>query len=90
MYIFSFSDGGKYTQSIESSITQVKRMLSEGATIIDIGGESTRPGAREILLQEEIDRVVPVIRYKSSSFMLVHIVNLLADHRVVTVMFINM
>lgn len=67
VYIFSFSDGGKYTQSIESSIAQVERMLSEGATIIDIGGESTRPGAREILVQEEIERVVPVIRYESSS-----------------------
>lgn len=56
----SFSDGGKFT-TIETAIIQAELMLSEGADIIDIGGESTRPGAIQISLQEELDRVLPVI-----------------------------
>lgn len=56
----SFSDGGKY-QSVELAVAQAKRMVEEGATIIDIGGESTRPGHEKISDEEEISRVVPVI-----------------------------
>lgn len=57
----SFSDGGKYTE-IESAVEQTKKMLNEGADIIDIGGESTRPGAESIKQEEQIIRVVPVIK----------------------------
>lgn len=56
----SFSDGGKYT-STEAAINQALLMEKEGAAIIDIGGESTRPGHTELSEEEEIDRVVPVI-----------------------------
>lgn len=57
----SFSDGGKYTQ-LDSALEQVQRMVDEGVDIIDIGGESTRPGAKVISQDEQIDRVVPVVK----------------------------
>ena len=57
----SFSDGGKYN-SIESAIEHAKKMVAEGAKIIDVGGESTRPGYTRISDEEEIARVVPVIK----------------------------
>ncbi|QGH32670.1 dihydropteroate synthase [Gracilibacillus salitolerans] len=57
----SFSDGGKYN-NIQSAIHQAKKMEEEGADIIDIGGESTRPGHKPVSEEEEIDRVLPVIR----------------------------
>ncbi len=56
----SFSDGGKYFDK-DSAVEQALRMKDEGADIIDIGGESTRPGAEKISVKEEISRVVPVI-----------------------------
>jgi dihydropteroate synthase len=56
----SFSDGGKYT-SIDDAIQQVKRMLAEGVDIIDIGGESTRPGSDSVTAIDQIQRVIPVI-----------------------------
>lgn len=56
----SFSDGGAYL-SPEAAIRHAWRMLEEGADIIDVGGESTRPGAQAVLEAEEIRRVVPVI-----------------------------
>ena len=56
----SFSDGGQYAQ-LEQAILHAKKMVDQGATIIDIGGESTRPGAKDVLLNEELDRVVPII-----------------------------
>jgi dihydropteroate synthase len=56
----SFSDGGKYT-SIDNAIQQVKRMLAEGVDIIDIGGESTRPGSDSVTAMDQIQRVIPVI-----------------------------
>jgi dihydropteroate synthase len=56
----SFSDGGKFF-SIEDAVTQAIKMEKEGADIIDIGGESTRPGAKEISSDKELNRVVPVI-----------------------------
>jgi dihydropteroate synthase len=56
----SFSDGGKYFNK-ERAVEQALRMQDEGADIIDIGGESTRPGAEKISVREEITRVVPVI-----------------------------
>ena len=57
----SFSDGGKFTH-IEDAMKQVDIMINEGVDIIDIGGESTRPGHQIVGDQEEIDRVVPVIK----------------------------
>ncbi|MGM0904578.1 MAG: dihydropteroate synthase [Bacillota bacterium] len=56
----SFSDGGKYTQ-IESAIKRAAQMVADGADLIDIGGESTRPGYTRISDEEEIERVVPII-----------------------------
>lgn len=56
----SFSDGGKWT-NVEKAVEHVRTMISEGADIIDIGGESTRPGAAPVTIEEEINRVVPVI-----------------------------
>lgn len=57
----SFSDGGKYF-SVESALEHVRDMLEEGAAIIDVGGESTRPGFAPVSAQDEIKRVVPVIK----------------------------
>ena len=56
----SFSDGGRYTNS-DAAVEHALRLIAEGATILDIGGESTRPGASPVSLQEELDRVIPVI-----------------------------
>ncbi|MDP1772846.1 MAG: dihydropteroate synthase [Methylobacter sp.] len=57
----SFSDGGKFS-GLDSAMQQVELMLSEGVDIIDIGGESTRPGAEPVAASEQIQRVVPVIK----------------------------
>ena len=57
----SFSDGGKYN-SVEAALAQAKKMVADGAKIIDVGGESTRPGYERISDEEEIARVVPVIK----------------------------
>lgn len=56
----SFSDGGSY-QDIDAIIRKAKQMVKDGADIIDIGGESTRPGSSIVSLEDEISRVVPVI-----------------------------
>ena len=56
----SFSDGGKFIDA-GNAIAQAERMIKDGVDIIDIGGESTRPGATPVALQEELDRVLPVI-----------------------------
>jgi dihydropteroate synthase len=56
----SFSDGGCFC-SVDAALEQGRRMAEEGAALIDIGGESTRPGAPTVSVQEELDRVVPVI-----------------------------
>lgn len=60
----SFSDGGRYN-SLELALEQAKKMVKDGADIIDIGGESTRPGHTQISVEEEIERVVPVIEMLS-------------------------
>lgn len=57
----SFSDGGQYV-SVEAAVRQAAQLVSDGANILDIGGESTRPGALEVSVDEEIHRVVPVIK----------------------------
>lgn len=56
----SFSDGGKYTQT-EMAVKRAAQMVADGADLIDIGGESTRPGYTRISDEEEIERVVPMI-----------------------------
>jgi dihydropteroate synthase len=56
----SFSDGGKYSR-LENALSHTRKMISEGASIIDIGGESTRPGATAVTADEELERVIPVI-----------------------------
>lgn len=62
----SFSDGGKFT-SVNAAFEQARHMVNKGACFIDVGGESTRPGASEVSLQEELDRVVPVIEKVTQS-----------------------
>ena len=57
----SFSDGGRFT-AIDSAITHAKDMIGAGATIIDIGGESTRPNAAIVATNEELQRVIPVVK----------------------------
>jgi len=57
----SFSDGGNFV-STEAAIAQADRMISEGADAIDVGGESTRPGAEPVPVREELKRVLPAIR----------------------------
>lgn len=56
----SFSDGGRFKQ-LELALAHARQMTEEGATLIDIGGESTRPGAPDVSEQEELDRVIPVV-----------------------------
>jgi len=62
----SFSDGGEFF-STGKAVEQGKRMTSEGAQIIDIGGESTRPGAEAVSVDEELERVIPVIEQLRAS-----------------------
>jgi len=57
----SFSDGGNFA-STEAAIAQADRMIAEGADAIDVGGESTRPGAKPVPVRDELKRVLPVIR----------------------------
>ena len=68
----SFSDGGKLYSServdLSKTLAAVETMLNEGADIIDIGGESTRPGAAEVSVQEELDRVIPVLEAVTTRF----------------------
>lgn len=57
----SFSDGGQFNR-LDAALAQAQMMIEQGADIIDIGGESTRPGAELVSIDEEISRVVPVIK----------------------------
>lgn len=57
----SFSDGGRYIDPI-AAVARALEMIAQGAEIIDVGGESTRPGAPVVSLEEELERVIPVIR----------------------------
>lgn len=57
----SFSDGGKYNE-VENAVKHARKLVEEGADIIDVGGESTRPGASYVSEKEEIERVVPIIK----------------------------
>jgi len=57
----SFSDGGKFF-NVETAIEHARKMVEDGADIIDVGGESTRPGSQSITVEEELNRVLPVIK----------------------------
>lgn len=63
----SFSDGGKFN-SLDNALLQAERMIQAGVSIIDIGGESTRPGAPEVSLEEELARVIPAIKAIRAKF----------------------
>ncbi len=63
----SFSDGGRFTR-FDSALKQVEQMLDNGVDIIDIGGESTRPGAGAVSVQDEIVRVIPLLKAIKSRF----------------------
>jgi len=56
----SFSDGGCFSR-VDSALARARQMVADGAALIDVGGESTRPGATPVPLQEELDRVCPVV-----------------------------
>ena len=58
----SFSDGGKYL-SIENAINHLNELINDGADIIDIGAESTKPGAKEVSADEQLKRIIPVLNY---------------------------
>jgi dihydropteroate synthase len=74
----SFSDGGAY-DTIESAVAHGRTLLAQGADILDIGGESTRPGATRPLVSEELDRVVPVIRELAGAGALVSVDTMRAE-----------
>ncbi|PCI61793.1 MAG: dihydropteroate synthase [Methylophilaceae bacterium] len=61
----SFSDGGNFSKT-DQAITQALKLIGEGADILDVGGESTRPNATPVSLQQELDRVIPVIESLSA------------------------
>lgn len=63
----SFSDGGRFSQ-IDNALRHANEMIQAGATIIDIGGESTRPGAADVSVEEELDRVIPVAEAIAKNF----------------------
>lgn len=63
----SFSDGGHFNEH-DQALRQADRMLQEGADFIDIGGESTRPGAKDVSEQQELDRVIPIIESINQRF----------------------
>ncbi|MFS8439617.1 dihydropteroate synthase [Xanthomonas campestris pv. raphani] len=61
----SFSDGGQYT-TVDAAVAHGLRLVAEGAVVLDVGGESTRPGASAVSLEEELQRVIPVIQALSA------------------------
>ena len=64
----SFFDGGVYGNDLPATIDRAASMIRDGASILDVGGESTRPGAHPVGTQEELDRVIPVIESLKSRF----------------------
>ncbi|CNE79348.1 dihydropteroate synthase [Yersinia nurmii] len=63
----SFSDGGRHND-LDNALHHAQAMITAGATLIDVGGESTRPGAAEVSEQEELDRVIPVVEALAKRF----------------------
>lgn len=68
----SFSDGGRYADAGDALI-HARQLVSQGANVIDIGGESTRPGATSVSIEQELDRVIPVIEALAADGVLVSI-----------------
>lgn len=62
----SFSDGGSYASTVDA-VDAARRMLADGATLVDVGGESTRPGAQPVSVEKELRRVVPVLEALSGT-----------------------
>lgn len=62
----SFSDGGQF-HAADAAIERALRMVEEGAVIVDVGGESTRPGSRPVTVEQELQRVIPVVRALAST-----------------------
>ncbi len=75
----SFSDGGRFSQ-FDSAISHAETMIRTGASIIDVGGESTRPGAVKINTNKEIDRVLPVIEKIKREFDTIVSIDTYKDH----------
>ena len=63
----SFYDGGKHFDLVDTQ-KRIGTMIEEGVEIIDIGGESTRPGSKPVTIDEELDRVIPAIEYISENY----------------------
>ena len=63
----SFYDGGKYS-SLDTALARAEQMVNDGVDIIDVGGESTRPGAEQVSLDEELKRTIPVVRQITRKF----------------------
>lgn len=63
----SFSDGGRYDR-LDEALRHVEHMCAAGASLIDVGGESTRPGAASVSVQQELDRVIPVVEAITARF----------------------
>jgi dihydropteroate synthase len=68
----SFSDGGRY-QTVKDAVRHAMQMVKEGADIIDVGGESTRPGAAPVTEAEELSRVIPVVRALAKKNLLISV-----------------
>jgi dihydropteroate synthase len=67
----SFSDGGSFVDP-DNAIKQAQKMIDEGADIIDIGGESSRPGAKPVTLEEELRRISPIIKVVEKRYLSVY------------------
>src|SRR5947209_11281653 len=63
----SYHDGGRFTDP-DAALARAKQMLSEGADIIEVGGESTGPNSKDVSLDEELERTIPVIKAIRASF----------------------
>jgi hypothetical protein len=62
IFTHSFSDGSTYGMDVQRTVEQALRLVREGAGVLDVGGESTRPGAQAVPAEEEVRRVLPAIR----------------------------
>ena len=58
----SFSDGGQFNHSVATAVQQARTLMAQGATILDVGGESTRPGAVAVSVTQELERIIPVLQ----------------------------
>jgi len=75
----SFSDGGRFLE-YDSALKQAEQMIKDGADIIDIGGESSRPGAQQVSTEEEIDRIMPIIEKVKDEFAVIVSVDTYKEH----------